>query len=178
MLLEGTFVCLPSWRNRIELGVSIKYSVIFIGFACACTHSPCSKSDFILSGTEARPLGVISLTSSSTVIFSNPLFLITSLQYSFNSSRQPHSINLSRRICLSLSFSPVSMSFCMMVARTASSFLRRSDCDSADMLSCIESKSCMFQICVRVVDDLNALGWWVVLVLDKWAPQLIDNNVV
>eukprot|EP00744_Colponema_vietnamica_P009261 GILI01013188.1.p1 GENE.GILI01013188.1~~GILI01013188.1.p1 ORF type:complete len:134 (-),score=4.61 GILI01013188.1:155-556(-) len=69
-----------------------------------------SKSDLIWSEIIALPLGVISATSSSTVIFSKPLLLITSLQYCLRPSLQPLSISSWRRYSLSFSFSPDSTS--------------------------------------------------------------------
>ena len=77
------------------------------------------------------PSGVISATSSSTVTASSPFLRMISLQYSFSWSLQPQSINCCRKFSFSLSFSPLSTSFAMMLSRIWSSLFCRSSAVSA-----------------------------------------------
>ena len=94
-----------------------------------------SISDLISSGTVARPLGAISLTKSSTLIFSSPLLAMASLQYSFRLSTQPLSTSRFSSNFLSLVYSSKSRktepkqkktrNFCEAAATTMPSFAPR-----------------------------------------------------
>ena len=88
--------------------------------------------------------GVISCRGL-VVIFSNPLFLMTSLQYALSSSRHPHSSSLARSSTFSRSFSPVSTSFWWMVVRTCSSLRRRSTAVSVLDIATVNSPTAYFQ---------------------------------
>jgi hypothetical protein len=80
-----------------------------------------NSSVLISSGICDLPCGVISSTNCSTVTFSRPLFLMTTLQCSFNSSLHPDWINLSRRNSFSRSLSPVSIIFFISLTLSSSS---------------------------------------------------------
>uniref|UniRef100_A0A6S9C4Z6 Uncharacterized protein n=1 Tax=Ditylum brightwellii TaxID=49249 RepID=A0A6S9C4Z6_9STRA len=93
----------------------------------AKSRTSLNRSPFTLSGTDARPLGSKSATSSSTVTFViPPRDLMDSFARSFISSRQPHSISFARKTCFKCSFSPVSSSLRINSSLAASSFFLQS----------------------------------------------------
>ena len=92
---------------KIQIIIIIHKKFYYVVVDCKKLRILFNNSAFTSSGTVDLPCGVTSATNSSTVTFSKPFLLITSLQYSFNSSLHPHDVNLSFNNSFNLSFSPM-----------------------------------------------------------------------